>query len=81
MLSPALFTNEFSELLENSGISGVQLFPKGIQVLQGQLHLLRDYCLESKLVVNVVKTKVAALRRVVESHSKKDGIMVEIYST
>ena len=78
MLSPALFTlfiNEFSELIENSGISGVQLFPEDVQVLillfaddialisdtivglQRQLHLLRDYCLESKLVVNVVKTK------------------------
>ena len=36
MLSRALFTlfiNEFSELIENSGISGVQLFPEDVQVL------------------------------------------------
>ena len=36
MLPPALFTlfiNEFSELVENSGVSGVQLFPEDIQVL------------------------------------------------
>ena len=36
MLSPALFTlfiNKFAELIENSGIPGVQLFPEVIQVM------------------------------------------------
>ena len=28
-----------------------------------QLHLLRDYCLDSKLVVNVVKTKVVIFKK------------------
>ena len=70
----------FSELIENSGISGIQLFPEDVLILillsaddialisdtivglQRQLHLLRDYCLESKLVVNVVKTKVVVFK-------------------
>ena len=84
MFSPTLFTifiNDFSELIENGGIAGVELFPEDIQVLillfvddialisgrvvglQLQLHLLRDYCLDSKLVVNVVKTKVVVLKK------------------
>ena len=97
MLSPTLFTifiNEFSELIENGGIAGVELFPEDIQVLillfvddialtsgrvvglQRQLNLLRDYCLDGKLVVNVVKTKVVFLRRVGEYLNMKDGIMM-----
>ena len=103
MLSPELFTlfiNEFSELIENSGISGVQLFPEDVQVLillfaddialindtivglQRQLHLLRDYCLESKLLVNVVKTKVVVFKnggRI--SHHERwyyDGNLLEV---
>ena len=85
-------------MIENSGISGVQLFPEDVQVLillfaddialisdtivdlLRQLHLLRDYCLESKLVVNVVKTKVVVLRMLVESPITKDGITMEAYS-
>ena len=82
MLSPTLFTifiNEFSELIENGGIAGVELFPEYIQVLillfvddfaliSGrvvvlQRHLLRDYFLDSKLVVNVVKTKVVFFKK------------------
>ena len=103
MLSPALFTlfiKEFSELIENNGISGVQFFPEDVQVLillfaddialisdtivglQRQLHLLRDYCLESKLVVNVVKTKVVVFKnggRI--SHHERwyfDGNLLEV---
>ena len=61
MLAPALFTlfiNEFGEIIENSGIQGVQLFPNialisaTISWLQKQLNLLFDYNMESKLVVN-----------------------------
>ena len=56
MLSPTLFTifiNEFSELIENGGIAGVELFPEDIQVL---ILLFDD-------VVNVVKTKVVVFKK------------------
>ena len=103
MLSPALFTlfiNEFSDLIENSGIPGVQLFSEDIQVLillfaddialisdtivglQRQLQLLKDYCLESKLVVNIVKTKVLVFKMGgrISSHEKwhYDGNLLEV---
>ena len=84
MLSPALFTlfiNEFAELIENSGIPGIQIFPEDIQILillfaddialisdtitglQKQLNILYDYCMESKLVVNIKKTKVMVYKK------------------
>ena len=103
MLSPALFTsfiNECSELIENSGISGVQFFPEDIQVLillfaddialisdtivclQQQLKLLKDYCLESKLVVNIFKTKVLVCKMggKIPSHEKwyYNGNLLEV---
>ena len=103
MLSPALFTlfiNEFSDLIENSGIPGVHFFPEDIQVLillfaddialisdtivglQRQLQLLKDYCLESKLVVNIVKTKVLVFKMGgrISSHEKwyYDGNLLEV---
>ena len=56
MLSPTLFTifiTEFSELIENGGIAGVELFPEDIQVL---ILLFVD-------VVNVVKTKVVVFKK------------------
>ena len=46
---------------------------------QWQLHFLRYYCLDSKLVVNVVKQKWWFLRRVGEYRSMKDGIMMVAY--
>ena len=93
MLSPALFTlfiNEFAEIIETSGIQGVQLFPEDIQVLillfaddialisdtivglQKQLNLLFKYCLDSKLVVNISKTKVMVFRNggILSKHEK-----------
>ena len=84
MLSPTLFTiciNEFTELIEISGIAGVHLFPEDNQVLillfaddvalisdtivglQRQLHLLRVYCSECKLVVNIVKTNLIVFKK------------------
>ena len=103
MLSPALFTlfiNEFAELIENSGIPGVQLFPEVIQVmillfaddiasisdtivgLQRQLNLLREYCVQSKLVVNIVKTKIVVFKKggTLSRHEKwyYDGNLLEV---
>ena len=86
MLSPALFTviiNKFAEMIENSGIQGIQLFPEGIQILillfaddialisdnisglQKQLNLLPvfGYCMESKLAMNIDKTKVMLFKK------------------
>ena len=40
------------------------------------VYLYIDYCLDSKLVVNVVKTKVVVFRRVGEYLNMKDGIMM-----
>ena len=103
MLSPALFTlfiNEFAELIENSGIPGVQLFPEVIQVmillfaddialisdtivgLQRQLNLLREYCVQNKLVVNIIKTKIVVFKKdgTLSRHEKwyYDGNLLEV---
>ena len=44
-------------------VDDIALISGRVVGLQRQLHLLRDYCLGSKLVVNVVKTKVVAFKK------------------
>ena len=103
MLSPALFTlliNEFAEMIENSGIQGIQLFPEDIQILillfaddialindtisglQKQLNISFGYCMESKLVANVGKTKVMVFKKGdrISKHEKwyYDGKLLDI---
>ena len=95
----SLFIDECSNIIANSGIAGVQLFPEDIQALillfaddialisdtvvglQRQLHLLRDYCSDSKLFVNVVKTLVAFKKGARIAHHEGwyyDGSLLEV---
>ena len=60
----------------------IALISDTIVGLQRQLQLLKDYCLESKLVVNIIKTKIALFKMGgrISRHEKwfYDGSLLEV---
>ena len=77
-----LFPEDIFKVLILLFADDIALISDTIVGLQRQLQLLKDYCLESKLVVNIVKTKVLVFKMSgrISSHEKwyYDGNLLEV---